>query len=249
MLAEQQALWARYLLTGEGEDLGITAPLRQRAAIYRANVLGALARTLALAHPATRRAMGTAAFEAVARAFVGASPPPRPQLNAYGEGFAAQVAASGAQPWIGELAVFEWELHRAYFAEDECPLDPARLRGMAAGDMGRLRLYPQRALRVVASPAPIVSLHAHFCRDAAMPECKPQRGEVALVWRRGLVVQFRTCAPGEAALLRALGARQPLLAAARQAVELDDAFDLRGVLARHLAEGLYRDAECEETRS
>ena len=245
MLADAQSRWAAYLLTGRAGDLGVTPATQPRLALYRANVLGGWTRTLALAHPATREAMGPAAFEAAARDFASAAPPPRPELNTYGDGFAAHLSEIGdAPPWLGDLAALEWLLHRAYFAEDEHPLDPARLARLDAAAMSRLTLKPQRALRLFQSTHPVVALHAHFVAGA--PKVLAPGGEIALLWRQGPEVRFRAMGAGEAALVAALAAGHTLLGAAAAGAERDPDFNLQAALTRQLADGLYCDADLKE---
>lgn len=247
MLVETQSRFAAYLLTGTPDALGVTAATRPRLALHRGNVLGGWVRTLTLAYPATRAAMGARAFDAAARDFAQNAPPPRPELNTYGDGFAAHVGTvDSAGPWLCDLAAFEWLLHRAYFAADERPLDPARLAGLDAAAMARLTLKPQAALRLFQSVHSIVALHAHFAGGA--PMALAPGGETALVWRQGPEVRFRAVGAGEAALVAALAAGHTLLGAAAAGAERDPGFNLEAALTRQLADQLYIDAELKEVQ-
>lgn len=245
MLAELQARFSDCVL-GAVDDLGPALKDPRGLGIYRANVLGAWTRTLALAHPATRAALGAQAFDAVALAFARSAPPARPELNVYGAGFAAFLRGREEGPaWLADLAALEFALHRSYFAKDEEALDPAGLAALDADAMTRLCLRPQSALRLIASDYPLVALHAHLLRDAP-PPASAMSATWTLVWRHGLDVRFRVCGRGEAAMLAALLARHPLMAAAQQGVDADSGFDVQAALSQHFCDGVYVAAELEE---
>src|SRR4051794_33381548 len=96
MLRDLQQRFAAALRNGDDATLQglVAAPahVTGRIEIYRNTVRGSLTETLRAAFPVVERIVGAAFFAAMAQAFVAAEPPRRPQLSAYGDGFAGFLA-------------------------------------------------------------------------------------------------------------------------------------------------------------
>ncbi len=118
-----------------------------RLAAYRGNVFSNCANALAAAYPIVRKIVGVEFFEATAREYARAHPSTSGDLNEYGDALAAFLAAfphTRDLPYLPDVARMEWLAHRAYYAADAAPFDPARLAD----------LPPERwvALRPVLAP-------------------------------------------------------------------------------------------------
>ena len=152
MLAELQREFARELFAGG-----------PRLAIYRDNVLSALADALALSHPVCVRLVGDEFFAALARRFAREVHSRSPDLGDYGAelgDFLAGFEPASALGYLPDVARLEWRLHVARRAAVSPALDLARWAELpeARRPDVRLRLAPGTAL--LHSPFPIDRIHA-----------------------------------------------------------------------------------------
>jgi hypothetical protein len=251
-LPELQAALGRALLAGDGDPLDAAlagaladgaVPAAAGLAVYRHHVRASLAAVLEAAFPAVCRIVDARFFRWAADGYVRAHPPAGPCLHEYGAGFPAFLAGfapCGDLPYLPDVARLEWALHAAVHAEDAPPVDPARLRAHAPGDLARavLRLHP--SLSLVASPWPVDRIWRANQPGADRGETVDLRGgAVALEVRRdGDDAVFRALDPADHALRRALAAGAPLERAAAAALGIDPGFDLAGALRDLLAGGL-----------
>jgi hypothetical protein len=81
--------------------------------VHRNTVLAALSNALRASYPSIDRLVGEAFFDRMAVDFARASPPAAPQLSAWGAHFAQFIGAfpgTGALPYLGDLARFDWQI-------------------------------------------------------------------------------------------------------------------------------------------
>jgi hypothetical protein len=137
LLSELQAQFAAALAdAGQARSAaalfhGSAGPALARLAIYRGNVLGNCIKALQSAYPIVAKIVGAEFFDALARAYARAGRSGSADLNRYGAGFAEfleQFAPVADLPYLPDVARMEWQAHRAYFARDPLPFDPASLR-------------------------------------------------------------------------------------------------------------------------
>ena len=250
-LREVQASFARAVvdpalaggITGAIVGAGI-APER-RLGVYRNNVLASLARVLGGNFPATRRLLGPERFAALARDFIRAEPPARPQLTGYGATFAGFLERSledGAVPWLGDIARLEWAREEAYYAADAKPLALASLAAIPVERYPELRFKPHPSLRLICSAGPLYSLWRAALDDPAAVSAEVAssgRAEQVLVVRPQLTVTTRPIAIADLRLMEALAEGLPLAEAAARAEAADAGFDLQAALALHLTGGSF----------
>lgn len=234
-LREIQAAFADAVLSGVGAA-GLTGaivaagiPAERRLEVYRANVVLSLRRLLEGTFPVTRRLMGAEAFVAIADAFVRRSPPNRPQLLAYGAGFADSVDAT--HRLIGDVARLEWAREEACHAADAPAVDAAALAAVPVAHYPALRFRPHPSLRLLRSPGPVHSLWSGDAEDAGAQQ--------VLVVRQEMRVVIRRVSTGDFALVTALAADRPLAEAAVEAIAVEPEIDLQAVLAAHLGGGSF----------
>jgi len=250
-LREVQAAFARGVLdpalagriagaiAGDG-----TAPER-RLAIYRNNTLASLRVVLERAFPATRRLLGPERFARIALAFIRSAPPDRPQLVAYGAGFAGfleRLAEAAALTHLPDVARLEWAREEAYYAADASPLAAAAVAGIPLERYPELRFRLHPTVRLVRSAGPVYTLwQAARAGSADRPwvETPDRRPEQVLVLRPEMTVVTRPIGAADLVLLEALGAGLTLPEAAARAQAVDPEFDLQGALALHLAGGTF----------
>ena len=248
-LREVQAAFARGVLdpalagriagaiAGDG-----TAPER-RLAIYRNNTLASLRVVLERAFPATRHLLGPERFARIALAFIRSAPPDRPQLVAYGAGFAGFLERrTGVVADVTDVARLEWAREEAYYAADASPLAAAAVAEIPIERYPELRFRLHPTLRLVRSAGPVYTLwQAARAGSANGPLVEtPDRGpEQVLVLRPEMTVVTRPIGAADLVLLEALGAGLALTEAAARAQAVDPEFDLQGALALHLAGGTF----------
>lgn len=214
----------------------------QRFAVYRNNVTVSLIDALADTFPVVQALVGVDFFRTMAREFARQSPPASPVLAWYGDEFPAFVAGfapAAGVPYLADVARLEYARVLAFHAADAAPVaadsvaallaEPATLPGLA------VRFVP--ACSLLRARWAIASLWAaHQTDDAAdnLSRIDPATPENALVCRRGLTVEVRALAAGDAAFAAALMAGATLgEAVVRGAGE--PGFDLAGALGLLLA--------------
>lgn len=214
----------------------------QRFAVYRNNVTVSLIDALADTFPVVQALVGADFFRAMAREFARAAPPASPVLAWYGDEFPAFVAGfapAASEPYLADVARLEYARVLAFHAANAAPLaadavatllaEPATLPGLA------VRFVP--ACSLLRSPWAIASLWAAHQADDTAEELfriDPATPENAIVCRRGLDVEVRALAAGDATFVAALMGGATL----GEAVALGAAetgFDLAGVLGLLLA--------------
>ena len=218
------------------------APER-RLAIYRNNTLASLRSVLERAFPATRRLLGAERFARIALAFIRSAPPDRPQLVAYGAGFAGFLERRiGVVAPVADVARLEWAREEAYYAADAAPLAPEAVAGIPTERYPELRFRLHPTVRLVRSAGPVYTLW-QAARAGATAEpwtaAADERPEQVLVTRPRMTVVTRPIGVADLVLLEALGAGLALAEAAARAQPAEPAFDLQAALALHLAGGTF----------
>lgn len=229
---------------------GDPARAASRFMVHRGNVLESLVNALGHTYPAIKAIAGEANFRALAGAFVRAHPPARPELMAYGGGFADFAAGHAAAlsdfPFLPDLARLEWALHGAYFAEDAPALAPAALAAVPAERLAALRLALHPSGRLVVSP--VHPIHALWTAAAAaggsaeggaLPNPMPEGGEAVLVLNSSGPVEAFKLDSGETVFLGAVAAGAPLEKALADAAEAAPGFDPPAALAAALTRGAF----------
>jgi len=168
-------------------------------------------------HEVLARALGDAAFEALAVAYIAAQPSRRPSIRWFGDRLAEFMAAQHAagapcvpHPALIDFARMDRALRDAFDAADAVPIGCDALAGLAPEAFAALRFTPLPSLRLVALDWAIepawTALRDHDPAAGAEPELPvPEAAPHALlVWRPALQVLWRSLADDEAAALRAL---------------------------------------------
>jgi hypothetical protein len=244
MLAEMQSAFREAILHGDEsaargaiEENGLSAS--ERLDVYRNNTFASLTGVLAAAYPALQRLLGEDNFKILARAFIAAHPPRRPQLLTYGDDlpdFLGVFKYTKDDVFFAELARLEWARNESLFAADAPILTAQSLQGIPMESFGALRLPLHPATRLVESDYAIAKLWEaeSLSRGVALG------AERVLVTRNGegAILQRRASA-GDAALLRGFAAGASLDEAAAAAFEAETEYDLQAALADHLARATF----------
>ena len=203
-----------------------------RMAVYRGNVRGNRRGALAGAYPVARRIVGERYFERLADLYGATLPEASGDLHEYGEAFARFLESfeeAADLPYLPDVARLEWLVHRAYYAAEPRPFDPARPT--------EVRVAPACALLAAAWPAASIwTGHQEGGNPAAVDLSAGP--ELALVHRPGWRVQVRALRPGDHRLLAQLMAGASLGQALEAAVTVDPDFAPGAALAAWVQAGV-----------
>jgi hypothetical protein len=246
-LAQFQATFAAGLLASEPPaDLAYAArdaDLPERYAVYRNNVVTALAGAVVKNHPVVERLVGAEFLRGAAVAFVRADPPRESDLTLAGQGFAEFLRAfppARELPYLPDVARLDRAWLEALFSADASPLAAADLASLAPDEIAALAPGLAPGARVVASRFPAYTIW-RACRDGDAAPIRLDAGaETALIWRasgpvRDSSVRHRRLSPGEAAFVQAIGQGATLNDAGAAALAADPEFDLSAAFAGLLA--------------
>jgi hypothetical protein len=213
------------LFVGETEQIG------QRLAIYRGNARANAAKAIAAAYPVVGKIVGAEFFSGLASEYQSGCPSVTGDLNEYGEAFAAFLAdfpPAREIPYLADVARLEWRVHRAHYAADPGPFDPARLASVPPERQLQLRPRLHPACHVLQSAYPVARIW-EIHQDAFSGEFEvdfPGGPANALVYRPRFRVEVAQIGDAEAAFLGAVLDGQTLDAALAAAQLRDASFDL-----------------------
>lgn len=250
-LAAYQKSLAAYVL-GQRAEEDITPAMEvgesgdaARLSVYRNTTRASLTDVLATAFPVVQALVGTAFFAGMARAFIAASPPTRPQLSTYGDGFAEFIAGfppAASLPYLPDVARLEWARVTVYFAPESAPMVPEDLVARSEDDLAQTVLAPRPSVCLLATDHAAFSLHAaHGENGLEASGITPGQAEQGAIWRTpGPDGRVRTAklAPALFAFLAVGAGGAPLADAAERALAVEADFDLQAALAFVLGEGL-----------
>lgn len=226
--------------------VGGTQRVRQGFGIYRGNTRANTAKALGAAHPVIEKIVGGEFFSGLASAYQSRFPSVYGDLNEYGESFAAFLAdfpPAKEIPYLVDVARLEWRVHRAHYAADPGPFDPARLASVPPEHQLQLRPRLHPACHVLQSAYPIARIwEVHQDTFSGEFEVEfPGSPTNALVYRPRFRVEVAQIGDAEAAFLGAALDAQSLDAALAAAQFRDASFDLRRSLSEWVRSSVIVD--------
>ncbi|MES9852739.1 MAG: putative DNA-binding domain-containing protein [Candidatus Thiodiazotropha sp. L084R] len=160
----------------------------QACEVYRRSSQGVRVAALTDVYPVCRRLLGELSFDGLAQEFVRRNSSTQPDLNRFGEGFAAFVdtvvdahKVFAGLPWLGELIALEWACHNIYYADNDPPLD---LGLLAEADPSQLFPRPISALYRLHTTWPVHAIRAAHQEDDDPSALHIEPGEWCLVIER-----------------------------------------------------------------
>ncbi|WP_432723823.1 DNA-binding domain-containing protein [Jeongeupia wiesaeckerbachi] len=193
----------------------LVAATRANLALYRSNVRLNRIDALENAFPTVAALVGVDWFRAMARAYVIAEPAASANLHDDGATLAVFLdgfAPAANLPYMADVARLDWARHRAWYAPDSAPLDPARLAALDADGFARCVLGFDPALALVVSMRwPIAAIAA--MHEGGAPADLNAGGQAVLVWRDGWRPVDRQDAGWLKALLAGVAVGEALAAA------------------------------------
>jgi hypothetical protein len=214
--------------------------------VYRNNVFVSLLQALANVYPVLVRLVGRDYFDQAARRFVREHPSRSGNLHDFGgqlPGFLGRVPEAKSLPYLADVASLEWAWDQAFHACDAPGLDAARLANLPESAVASLRFRLHPAVRLVASPYPVLAIWEANIEDA------PEGGEIdldagpdrLLVTRRELERVIERLTPGEFGLLYALASGESLADACEAAASAEPGIDFEAAMARFVAGRVITD--------
>ncbi len=210
---------------------GETQRVRQGFGIYRGNTRANTAKALGAAYPVIEKIVGGEYFSGLVSAYHSRFPSVNGDLNEYGESLAAFLAdfpPANEIPYLADVAHLEWRVHRAHYAADPEPFDPARLAAVSPEQQLQLRSLLHPACHILHSAYPIARIwEVH--QDAFGGEFEvemPGSPTHALVYRPRFKVEVAQLSDAEAAFLGAALDAQTLDMALAAAQLCNASFDL-----------------------
>lgn len=213
VLIDLQRDFQRHVMHGdERVAAAITGTPRVPAAVrlaiyseaYRLRLTDALASTL----PRLQQLLGKDRFAVLAGEYIDLRPSTYPSIRWFGDQLPQLVQRSFPdQPWLAELAGWEWAIAAAFDAADAEPVGIEALASVAPEHWPTLQFefHPSVQLMQMRTNAPV--LFKALAADAPTPQCvafdEPQPW---LIWREALKTQYRSLGPDEAAALEAMRA-------------------------------------------
>jgi hypothetical protein len=211
--------------------VGETGQARQRLAIYRGNARANAARAIAAAYPVIGKIVGGEFFSGLATEYQTRFPSIDGDLNEYGEAFAAFLGdfpPAREIPYLADVAHLEWRVHRAHYAADPAPFDPARVATLSPEQQLKLRPQPHPGCHILQSAYPIARIwEVH--QDTFSGEFDVEfEGNLtnALVYRPRFRVEVAQISDAEAGFLAAALGGETLETALAAAQSRDVSFDL-----------------------
>jgi hypothetical protein len=210
-LADLQRDLQRHVLTG---DETVAAAVKGTPAVPAATRLGVysnayrirLADALGDNMPNLRALLGEEEFGTVAARYVDEHPSQFASIRWFGDRLAHELERSHPeQPWIAELARWEWLLAAAFDAQDAPTIGIESLATIAPGDWGDLRLEFHPSVQVLELSSNAQALFKALADEQPPPEpAILDRPQPWLLWRQDLKTQYRSLEPDETAALAAM---------------------------------------------
>jgi len=210
-LADLQRDMQRHVLSG---DAAIAAAVNGTAAVPAAIRLGVysnayrirLADALGDNMPNLRTFLGEEAFQAIASRYIDEHPSQFASIRWFGDRLAHELERSHpGQPWIAELARWEWALAASFDAQDAAIVGIESLAAVAPGNWGDLRLEFHPSVQQLELSSNAQALFKAFADEQSPPApamlASPQPW---LLWRQDLKTQYRSLEPDETAAFAAV---------------------------------------------
>ena len=211
--------------------------------VYRNTVARGAVDVLIASHPTLERMVGEPWLRAAATVFARQSPPRRPSLQTYGEGFAdwlAHFPPAADTPYLAAMAHLDGMWWSSYFSADAALLTAAAFAGLTADTLsGKVgRLHPSGLAAFDQTLASLWLAHQP-------PNPPPQAFEITddaewiVMARPGLEVHARRLDRAAYLFLAACAEGDSLLTAAERALAADADAQLPEIIAIGLELGVF----------
>lgn len=207
-LAELQRDFQRHVMHGHERivdavestpDVPATTRLAIYSEAYRLRLTDALASTL----PRLQQLLGAEEFARIASEYIDLCPSNYPSIRWFGDRLATLLERSYRhQPWIAELARWEWAIAGSFDAADGEPIGVEALGTIAPEQWPALQFEFHPSVQVVRVKTNAPALFKALTDDTSPPQgSKLDEPQAWLIWREALTTQYRSLAADEAAAL------------------------------------------------
>ncbi|WP_018152432.1 HvfC/BufC N-terminal domain-containing protein [Leeia oryzae] len=250
-LAKQLDGFYRVARGGEVPEGLLDVTSQARVGAYQRNHLLNRVEALKASYPILLQLVGEPFFEAMAAAYVKATPAVSANLHDDGADFdrwVGQFPPAAHLPYLPDVARLEWALHRAYYAPDVSLFDPARLAEVPPDAVGQLCFRFTPATRLLTSAWPLFDIWAYHQpgQTESPPVNLAQGGGAVLVCRTSDGCMPQVLTASDASAIEAMLAGATFAEAVDAAVALDDAFTPGPLLARLLSWQALHDIRLAE---
>jgi hypothetical protein len=207
-LADLQRRFQAALLEGDAVTLALELHDRaaERIAIYQDAYRVRLREALAGNYPQLKKLLGADAFDSIADTFIDAHRATHPSIRWFGSELSALLSASfPMQPWLGELAKWEWALNSAFDARDAVPIDASHLAGYPPEDWPNLCFEFHSSVQCLLFRTNAPQLYKTLTEQRSAPSPTLTQMSSWLIWRGDLLLpRYRVLDAAEADALRAV---------------------------------------------
>ncbi|HEU4653902.1 MAG TPA: DNA-binding domain-containing protein [Steroidobacteraceae bacterium] len=206
-LAELQHAFQALVLTGNASaqsqivntsELSASARLAIYAEAYRLRLIEALASN----YPRLKETLGEQEFDTLALRYIETHRSQHPSIRWYGHRLAELLVIERVnEPWLAELARWEWAVAFAFDAPDAVPLDASALSRIQPEQWSELRLDFHPSIQRLDMHSNAVALFKAFTEEQAAPTPGIEPRTAWLIWRQDLKTQYRSLEDDEAAAL------------------------------------------------
>ena len=207
-LAGLQRDLQHHVLNGDAAVTGAVngtpaVPVATRLAVYANAYRIRLADALAANMPQLRQLLGEEEFGTVAGRYIDEYPSQFASIRWFGDRLAQVLAQSHtSQPWLAELAAWEWALAASFDAPDAPTAGVEALASVAPGDWAELCLEFHPSVQYLELATNAQALFKALSEEQPLPQpAILERPQPWLLWRQDLKTQYRSLLPDEVAAL------------------------------------------------
>ena len=221
--------------------LSATARLEIYSDAYRLRLTEALASNF----PRLKQTIGEEQFNELALWYIAVQRSHHPSIRWYGDRFAAFIATHRPkEPWLSDLAVWEWAIATAFDASDADTVDASALANIQPEQWSELRLQFHPSLQRVDVRSNAVALFKACTEEQTAPTPCSESRTAWLIWRQDLKTQYRSLQDDEAAILDLMFAQGSFASACELLCDWHDAAQVPLRAASHMQRWFHDQLVC-----
>jgi len=187
-------------------DASAEIPATTRLQIYSDAYRLRLIEALQANYPLLAQLIGDQAFARLTQLYLAGQPSRHYSIRWFGHrlaDFLCEHPDYRKQPWLPELATWEWAIATAFDAADTPALTAADLTSIAPDAWANLRFVFRPSVQRIALTTNVVTIAKAAADNLSLPRPSTQERTEWLIWRQDLTVQYRSLDANEAAVIDA----------------------------------------------